>query len=189
MYLALLALPNTLEKGGLQGDSLLPLLFSLVINTFINTIKQEKLNCIGYIYDGCILQKHWIIFADDTANVITLKNDLQHFADAFTKWSSWVGLIIRVDKCSTFDIKKVRTDLTQYEPYLKISNEVIPSIEMNNSFPYFGKDMNMHMSNDSIKSLLASTIKQYEQIANQLPLHPVQRKIELCQRFIFFKLK
>ena len=172
-----LALPNTVEKGGLQGNSLLPLLFNLVINTLINTIKQEKQNCIGYIYDGCILQKHWLQFADDTANVTTLKNDLQHFTDAFTKWSSWVGLIIRVDKCSTFDIKKVRTDLTQYEPYLKISNELIPSIEMNNSFPYFGKDMNMYMSNDYIKSLLVSTIKQYVQIANQLPLHPVQKKL------------
>ena len=183
-----LALHNTVEKGGLQGESLLPLLFNLVINTLINTIKQEKQNCIGYIYDGCILQKHWLQFADDTANVTTLKNDHQHFADAFTKWSSWVGLIIRVDKCSTFDIKKVRTDLTQYEPYLKISNELIPSIEMNNSFPYFRKD-NMHMSNDYIKTPLVSTIEQYVQIANQLPLHPVQKKVELCQQFIFFKLK
>ena len=176
-----LALPNTVEKGGLQGESLLPLLFNLVINTLINTIKQEKQNCIGYIYDGCILQKHWLQFADDTANVTTLKNDHHHFADAF-------GLIIRVDKCSTFDIKKVRTDLTQYEPYLKISNELIPSIEMNNSFPYFRKD-NMHMSNDYIKTPLVSTIEQYVQIANQLPLHPVQKKVELCQQFIFFKLK
>ena len=67
--------------------------------------------------------------------------------------------------------------MTQYEPYLKISNELIPSIEMNNSFPYFRKDMNMYMSNNSIKSLLVSTIKQYVQIANQLPLHPVQKKL------------
>ena len=78
--------------------------------------------------------------------------------------------------------------MTQYEPYLKISNELIPSIEMNSSFPYLGKD-NMHMSNDYIKTRLVSTIEQYVQITNQLPLHPVQKKVELCQRFIFFKLK
>ena len=53
---------------------------------------------------------------------------------SFTKWSSWAGLIIRVDKCSTFGIKKVRTYSTQYEPYLKIANERIPSTEMNKSF-------------------------------------------------------
>ena len=51
--------PITVEQGVLQGDSLSPLLFNLVINTLINTIKQEKLNCIGYIYDDCIPPKHW----------------------------------------------------------------------------------------------------------------------------------
>ena len=54
-----LTIPITVEKRVLQGDSLSPLLFNLVINTLINTIKQEKLNCIGYIYDDCIPPKHW----------------------------------------------------------------------------------------------------------------------------------
>ena len=49
----------TVEKGVLQGDCLLPLLLNLVINMLINTIKQEKLNCMGYIYNGCIPSKHW----------------------------------------------------------------------------------------------------------------------------------
>ena len=44
-----LTLPITIKKGVLQGHSLSPLLFNLVINTLINTIKQEKLNCIGYV--------------------------------------------------------------------------------------------------------------------------------------------
>ena len=129
-----LTLSITIEKGVLQGESLLPLLFNLVINTLINTIKQEKLNCVGYIYDGCIPPKHWLQFADDTAIVTAIESDNQHLVNAFTKWSSWAGLIIRVDKCSTFGIKKVRTDSRQYEPYLKIANERILSIEMNKSF-------------------------------------------------------
>ena len=88
----------------------------------------------------------------DTAIVTALESDNQHLVNAFTKSSSWAGLIIRVDKCSTFGIKKVRTYSTQYEPYLKIANERIPSIEMNKSFTYLGKDFNIHMSNDRIKS-------------------------------------
>ena len=183
-----LTLPIIVEKVVLQGDTLSPLLFSLVINTLINTIKQEKLNIIGYIYDGCIPPKHWLQLADDTAIVTALKSDNQHLVKAFTKWSSWADLVIRVDKCSTFGIKKIRTDSTQYEPYLKIGNERIPSTEMNKSFTYLGKDFNMHMSNDHIKSQLVSTIEQYLEITDRLPLHPLQ-KIEICQRFIFSKLK
>ena len=83
-----LALPITIEKGVLQGDSLSPLLFNLVIHTLINTIKQEKLNCIGYIYGGCIPPKHWLQFADDTAIVTAVESDNQHLVSAFTKWSS-----------------------------------------------------------------------------------------------------
>ena len=44
------------------------------------------------------------------------------------------------------------------------------------------------MSNDHTKSQLISTIEKYLQITDRLPLHPLQ-KIEICQRFIFFKLK
>ena len=56
---------------------------------------------------------------------------------------------------------------------------------MNKSFTYY---FNMHMNNDHIKSQLVSTIEEYLQITDQLPLHPPQ-KIEICQRFIFSKLK
>ena len=150
--------------------------------------KQEKLKCIGYIYDCCIPPKHWLQFADNTAIVTGLESDNQHFVNTFTKWSSWAALIIRVDKCSTFGIKKVRTDSAQYEPYLKIANERIPSIDMNKSFTYLAKDFNMYMSNDHIKSQLVSTIEQYLQNTDRLPLHSLQ-KIEICQRFIFSKLK
>ena len=76
------------------------------------------------MYDGCLPPKHWLQFAD-TAIVTTLKSDNQHLVNAFTKCPSWAGSIIRVDKCSIFGIKKVRTDSTQYEPYLKIANKRI----------------------------------------------------------------
>ena len=64
----------------------------------------------------------------------------------------------------------------------------IPSIEVNKSFTYLGKDFNMHMSNNHIKSQLVSTVEQYLKIINRLSIHPLQ-KIEICQRFIFSKLK
>ena len=45
----------------------------------------------------------------------------------------------------------------------------------------------MHMSNDHIKSQLVS-MEQYLQVTDRLPLYPLQ-KVEICQRFIFSKLK
>ena len=59
--------PITVRRGVLQGDSLSPLLFNLVVNTLINTIKQDNPNCMGYA------PKHWMQFAYDTALVTSLE--------------------------------------------------------------------------------------------------------------------
>ena len=72
-----ITLPINVHRGVLQGDSLSPPLFNLVINTLINTIKQSKINCIGYVYDGTLAPKHWMQFADDTALVTSLESDNQ----------------------------------------------------------------------------------------------------------------
>ena len=66
--------------------------------------------------------------------------------------------------------QKVRTDSTLYEPYLKLANDRIPSTEMNKNFTYLGKDFDMHISNDHIKSQFVSTIKQY--LTNYRPTAP-----------------
>ena len=39
------------------------------------TIKQEKVKCMGYVYDGGIQPKHWMQFAYDTAIVTALDSD------------------------------------------------------------------------------------------------------------------
>ena len=49
--------PIKVQRGVLQADSLLPLLFDLIVNTLINTIKSEKVECMGYVYNWCIVTK------------------------------------------------------------------------------------------------------------------------------------
>ena len=51
--------PIKVDRGVLQGDCLSPLLFNLCINTLVNTVKNEKLNCFGYVYDFSFKPRNW----------------------------------------------------------------------------------------------------------------------------------
>ena len=180
--------PIVVHRGVLQGDSLSPLLFNLVINILIATIKQDKLNCMRYVYDYALTPKHWMQFADDTPLVTGLESDNQYLCNAFVKWSKWVGLVIKVSKCHVFGMKKVKTDVTQYKPYINILKVPIPLVELNENFTYLGKDFSLTMICDHVKYELIQDISCYLQKIDHLPLHPLQ-KIEICQLYVFSKLK
>ena len=133
------------HRGVLQGDTLSLLLFSLIINTLINTITSENIECMGYFYQNCFRPKHWFQFADDTAIVTALESDNQHLCDVFLKWTSWADLTIKVSKCHIFGIRKVQS-------YITIGKQRIPPVEQYKCFAYLGKDFNFKMSSDKIKS-------------------------------------
>ena len=54
--------PINVERGVFQGDCLSPLLFNLCFNTMIQTVKQKKMNCLGYIFDYALQSRHWLQF-------------------------------------------------------------------------------------------------------------------------------
>ena len=105
--------PIKVSRSDLQGGRLSPLLFNLILNTLIATIKQGKLKCMGNDYDGGVQPKHWMQIADYTAIVTARESDNQ-LLYGFLKWSCWAGLIVRVDKCSVFGMKKSKTESVQY---------------------------------------------------------------------------
>ena len=94
------------SRGVLQGDSLSPLTFNLCFNTFIHYIAAQKFRQFGlslnYIYPI-----HRFQFADDAAVITGLENEI--LLNHFTRSCNWAGMIIRVDKCLTFGIKKAAT--------------------------------------------------------------------------------
>ena len=118
-------------------------------------------------------------FADDTALVTSLESDNQYFCNAFVKWSTWAGLIIKFGKCHVFGMKKVKTDIIQYKPYITINKTPIPTVEILENFTYLGKDFNISMKCDHVKEQLTNNIMNYLQKIDILPLHPLQ-KIEIC---------
>ncbi|CAB4026095.1 Hypothetical predicted protein [Paramuricea clavata] len=96
-------------------------------------------------------------------------------------------MIIRVDKCSTFGIKKVLTKSVQYLPKLLINNGLIPTIEMGESFKYLGRFFDFDMSDQEHKSELMSLIDELMSDIDYKALHP-KNKVILYNRYVLSKI-
>ena len=81
-------------------------------------------------------------------------------------------MIIRVDKCSTFGIRKTLTKSVQYLPKLLINNKLIPTTEIGQSFRYLGKYFDFDMSEKEHKEELASLLEDIMSDIDLKLLHP-----------------
>ena len=173
-------------RGVLQGDCLSPLLFNLCFNTFIQHIKAEKYRQFGF---WCKLLNpiHWFQFADDAAVVSGLESENQHLLNRFTLWCKWSDMIIRVDKCITFGIKKLASKSVQYLPKLLINTDVIPCVKIGESFCYLGRFFDFGMSNLQHMSELTSTVTELMSEIDLKPIHP-KNKLHLYSRFVLSKV-
>ena len=86
------------SKGVLQGDCLSPLLFNMVMNTFIQYIKSRQ---------PFLTPKHWFQFADDAVIKTGEEYETQILLNAFTMWCNWAKITLRVDKCKSSELSKV----------------------------------------------------------------------------------
>ena len=82
--------PIKVERDVLQGDCLSLLLFNLCFNTLIQTVKQWKVNCLGYVFDYTLQPRHWLQFADDTAIATSSVQDNQYLLNLFTNHMIWI---------------------------------------------------------------------------------------------------
>jgi hypothetical protein len=147
----------TVGRGVFQGDCLSPLLFNMSFNTFFQHIKLEKYRQLGFwksSENGIPLNPiHWFQFADDAASVVSgQEKENQMLLNRFTVWCQWAHMIIRVDKCSTFGIRKQLTKSIQYLPKLFVNNCLVPRVELGKSFRYLGRYFDFNMSDEDHKS-------------------------------------
>ena len=96
-------------------------------------------------------------------------------------------MIIRVDKCSTFGIKKAITKSVQYLPKLLINNRLIPAINIGESFQYLGRYFDFDMSNNNHKAELTTLVNDLMIDIDTKPLHP-KNKLLLYSRYVLSKL-
>ena len=133
-------------RGVLQGDCLSPLTFNLCFNTFINYLSAQKFNQFGFSI-GSLSPVHWFQFADDAAVITSLEKENQLLLNHFSRWCTWANMKIRVDKCSTFGIKKASTSSVQYLPKLILNHDALPTIAKGDSFKYLGRHFSFSMDN------------------------------------------
>ena len=162
--------PISVHRAVLQGDSLSPLRFNLIIKTLINTIKSEKIEFMGYFYKNCLSSKHWFQFVDDSAIATALERDNQCLCKVFIKWTSWADLTIKIIKCHTFGIRKNKTASEQFQSYVTIRKQCITPVKQDKSFTYLGKDFNFKMTSDEIKAELKNEVRKYIETIDKLPI-------------------
>ncbi len=130
---------------------------------------------------------HWFQFADDAAVISAGEKENQILLNRFTVWCRWSDMIIRVDKCSTFGIKKQLTRSIQYLPKLFVNNCLIPRVEIGESFRYLGRYFNFKMSDDDHKSEVLDSLTDLLNEIDDLPLHP-KNKIRLYSQYALSKI-
>ena len=158
----------------------------MCINTLIKCIEDERICSTGYCYCDSLTPRHWFQFADDTALVTATEEDNQVLLNIFTKWCRWSGLQVRVDKCSVFGIKHNGKKATQFKPCLKLNNQVLPSVEINGTFQYLGKQFSYKMETDEIENDLQSELTSYLEKTERL--HP-KHKISIITKYVYSKFR
>ena len=134
-----------------------------------------------------MIPRHWYQFADDAAVVTGLEHENQVLLNAFHRWCMWTDMIIRVDKCHSFRMKKVGSSSKQYKPKLYINNELIPATEINESFKYLGRHFDYSMSNQEHKENLCDTVDELLKGIDSLPLY-LRNKLLIYHRYLLSKI-
>ena len=96
-------------------------------------------------------------------------------------------MIIRVNKCVTCGVRKVRTNSFQHQPMLFINSQLVPCVNTGSSFKYLGRYFDFQISNLVHKSDVIDMITSILAQIDQLPLHP-KYKILLYSRHLLSRI-
>ena len=81
-------------------------------------------------------------------------------------------MIIKVDKCSSFGIKKSSTSSVQCLPKLISNHDLVPTVKIGSSIKYFGIYFSFSMDNVEHMSILLETSNNISCTGDNIPCHP-----------------
>jgi len=116
-----------------------------------------------------------------------MESNNQVLLNKFSRWCTWCDMLIRVDKCYSFGIRKENNRSQQVKPVLFINNELVKAIDIGESFVYLGKYFDFEMKDVEHKNILLNKFKYLMESIDKLPLHP-RHKIQLYQRYVLSKI-
>ena len=120
--------------------------FNDTATTEIYTLSlHDALPILGYHFIKGLLPRHWYQFADDAAIVTAMESNNQILLNKFSRWCIWCDMLIRVDKCYSFGIRKENNRSQQFKPMLFINNLLVKAIDIGQSFVYLGKHFDFEM--------------------------------------------
>ena len=157
-------------------------------NSFIQTIKSDEFKQLSHRYTKLLTPKHWLQFADDATAISGSESDNQILLNASPRWCNWASMIIRVDKCKSFGIRKASTCSTQFQPKLFVNGERVKPVEPGGSFKYLGRyfDYDMDINSEHKRELLRRTTEILN-IIDCLPLHS-RKKLMIYSRYLLSKI-
>ena len=91
-------------------------------------------------------------------------------------------------KCKIFAMRKCGTRSVQFNRYLRVNNEQIPTVKQDEEFIYLGKTFSMNMKTLNIENELKKDLRDYIENIHRLPLHP-KHKINIVVRYVYSKLR
>ena len=127
------------EKSVLQDDLFSLLIFNLIIDIFIQCVKEEKITKFGYCTFKGFLPHNSLQFADGTVAVTSLEGENQVLSNLFSKWCRWSEMKVKASKCHSFGICKKGTTSTQYKPKLYLDNALVPPVKLDDRFTYLSQ--------------------------------------------------
>ena len=128
--------------GVLKGACLSPLLFNMCFCTFIQYIKATNSNNLVSLpianQTACSPQNTGFSLQTILQSLRAGRKKTS-YSYCFTRWCQWFNMSIRVDKCTSFGVKKFSTRSIQIQPKLFINNEMVPPVITEESFKYLGR--------------------------------------------------
>ncbi len=159
------------KRGVLQGDTLSPLLFLLVMQVALDALRNS---CQNYGYTAADSSEHFLkCFADDLTAITRSPKRLQLAMDKLSDITEWLGLEIKPSKCRSFGTGK-----TGYRKInIAIAGHTVLNIEDAPS-KFLGMQLSLTQSHKEKAEIARKAILEILQPLDAFPL-PNRDKVQL----------